>query len=118
MSVIADAVAALEAAAKTVAGVEASTDLGANLNPPTVMIGPPQLTWDGYQVEPTEATFSVFVIVEFGEYAIEKLYKLVPQVAAALDANTDGSVISAAPAVFQSGGHDYPAYEISVEVPL
>lgn len=118
MNAIADAVAALVAAAKTVAGVEASTDLGAELNPPTVMIGPPQLSWDGYNIAPTQATFSVFVIVDFDEYAIEKLYKLVPQVAAALDANTDGSVISASPAVFQSGGHDMPAYEITCEVPL
>jgi len=118
MSAIADAVAMLDAAAKTVPGVEVSTDLGAALNPPTVMISPPQLSWDGYNVEPTEATFLVFVIVAFDDYAIEKLYQLVPQVAAALDANTDGSVRTAAPAVFQSGGHDYPAYEITCEVPL
>lgn len=115
---ISDASKALAAAAKSVAGVEVSTDLGANLNPPTVMIGVPSLTWNGYRVEPNEATFPVFVIVAMDEYAIEKLWTLVPIVAAALDDTDDATVVSASPAVFQNGGHDFPAYEISVEIAL
>ncbi|HEX7038678.1 MAG TPA: hypothetical protein VF202_01035 [Trueperaceae bacterium] len=95
------------------------TDLGATVDPPAAVVGPPQLTWTGYGRGPNLARFLVYVIVAADDRALERLWDLVPQVAAALEASeADITVTQANPARWPAGGVDLPAYEITTEVAL
>lgn len=95
------------------------TDPGAAVDPPALVIGPPQATWSGYGAGPNMARFLVHVIVPADERALERLLDLVPQVATALEASdVDITVTQADPARWPAGGIDLPAYEITTEVAL
>jgi uracil phosphoribosyltransferase len=119
VSSIADAAKEIRAAIKLVPKVTVVTDPQAAIVPPAAILAPPTLSWDGYQVEPTSATFRVIVAASKGSSTIEELWELVPAVAAAIDEHLHGaSVRSANPTVWTSAQNDYPAYEITVEVSL
>jgi|SRR5262245_1287829 len=87
-------------------------------NPPTVYIPPPELTWDAVMRAPTEAVFEVVVAVAADEFAIERLFALLPIVTTAIDdaENLDASVLSATPGVWRSGNVDLPCYFVRTEI--
>jgi len=107
----------LEAALKTVDKLRLHT-LSDSIDPPALLIGAPQLTWDGYGSAPAAATFPVFVIVGMDDRALERLWEFVAPVAAAVDTVEDAVVQSADPGTFPSGAQDLPCYSLSVEVSL
>lgn len=109
---------ALEFALKTAVNLRVHRDLGANVDPPALVLGPPALTWEGVCLEPTEARFLVYVVVRADEYALERLWALVPQVSEALDGVTDAAVRRADPGSYPSAGVDLPAYSIQVDYAL
>lgn len=86
--------------------------------PPAALVSPPVLVWTGYRDGPTSATFEVAVCVAFDDRAMERLYELVPLVAAALEEVSDASVTEARPGTFRVGSADLPCYSISVETSL
>lgn len=118
MSIVKAKAEELETAAKTVPNVRFYRDLGATVDPPALVIGPPRLQWESYCVDPTSATFIVIVMVAMNERAQEALWDLVPLVAAAMSDVEDAVVTTASPGVFNAGGTDLPSYEITVEVSL
>ncbi|MHA6626886.1 hypothetical protein ACU61A_15735 [Pseudonocardia sichuanensis] len=116
MSAVAEAAAALEAALKTVEGLRVYTDPAATVNPPGVVVVPPTLTWGGYRDGPTDALFVVAVVVRPDARAVERLWELVPRVAAALDELPDVAVRQAEPGTW--GSSNLPAYLIETGVAL
>lgn len=97
---------------------EVTTRLGTNVNPPTVVVGPPSVEWETGCADPTSARFLLYVVVKDDDTAMEKLWDLVPQVAAVVDEATPGVVIRADPGVYPAGATELPAYVIQVQVPL
>lgn len=118
MSAVKIAAEALQTAAKGVAGVRVHTDLGAAVDPPATIVGPPALTWEGACVEPTEAQFPVWVVEAADERAMERLWERVPLVSEALDGAEDATVRRADPGTYPTGGVELPAYVITVDVAL
>jgi len=96
----------------------ATSDLGATVNPPALVLGPPALMWEGVCDGPTSARFLVYAVESVDERALVRLWVLVPLVAAALDALPDVSVIRADPGAYLAGGPELPCYEIQIEVSL
>lgn len=118
MSAVAEVSGALAAALRTVDGLRVYTDPGAVIDPPGALVGPPQLTWGGYVAAPTEARFVVVLMVAADERALERLWDLVPLVAAAVDTVPDAVVRQANPGVWLTGGIELPCYEIQIEASL
>lgn len=121
---VADAALAVHAALKTVPGLRAHTDMGAPVDPPASIVGPPALTWSGHGDGPNLARFVVYVVMAADERALETLWELVPAVVAALE-NYPGADITvrpgedqAVPGRWPAGAADLPAYEITCEVTL
>lgn len=117
MSVVGDLAAALGAAAGSVEGVQLTT-LGASLNPPAVVVGPPRFTPLGVCAGPATATFPVTIAVALDDRALERLWELVPAVWEAIEDQTDAVVIAADPGTYSTGSGDLPAYELTVEHPI
>lgn len=118
MSVVKDMVDQLIEALKTVDGLRVYQEVGASESPPMAVLGPPSLTWEVYDTEPTSATFQVAVVVAMNERALERLWEFAPLVAAAVDTVPNAAVIRADPGAFESGGAKLPAYNITVECSL
>lgn len=118
LTAIQEHTAELVAALRTVGGARYHEDLGATVNPPASILGPPSFMWETGVPFPTSARFLVYVIVAFGPRAVEQLVELVPIVAVAIEGLTDAVMIRADPGVYPSGGVDLPAYELQVEVSL
>lgn len=114
MSAVSEAAVELRVALKRVPRMEVETDPGANLDPPSLVLGPPSLRWEDMGGGPTSATFLVYVVEKADERALERLWDLVPVVAAALDNVRDVAVIRADPGSYR----ELPCYEIQVEVAL
>lgn len=118
MSAVSDATADILAALKGVEGTNTLSDPGATPRPPSLVLGPPSLQWQGACAGPTSARFLVYVVEKVDDRALERLWDLVPTVADALDAMPDASVIRADPGAYLSGGVELPCYEIQIEVSL
>ncbi|MGH3095839.1 MAG: hypothetical protein ACRDMV_07540 [Streptosporangiales bacterium] len=119
MSTVSDAVDALAAGMEQVAGVRVYRSVGAVVDPPAAVIGPPTLTWGAYCAEPTSARFDVYVVVNADDWAGEAFFGLAPAVAKAVDGVPDAALAGAAePGTYQSGGTTLPAYHLTVEVGL
>lgn len=117
--VISAAATAIVEALDTVDGVRSYTDLGAVVDPPATLLGPPALTWAGVGSAPSEARFLVVVVVQADDRAMPRLWDLVPRVVEALEDNVqDAVVVSASPGVWTGGGTELPCYEITVEISL
>lgn len=101
-----------------VAGVRAYSDPDATISPPSTVLGPPSLSWEGTCSDPTSARWLVYVVVDVKERALEALWELVPLVAAALEGMTDVVVIRADPGTYLNGGVELPSYELQIEVSL
>lgn len=123
-----DAALQLAAALKLVPGIgsHVHTDPGADISQrPALVIGPPSLRFELFSNDtgpvPTNARFTVFAIVEPDQYAVEKLWDLVPAVVAAVEQHTDGSLAEGAeatPTSYPVGTSELPAYAIPVDMPL
>lgn len=118
MSAVAEMAEALRAALRGVEGVRHLTDAGESSDPPATTLGPPSLTWSGDLAEPREATFPVALVVPADERAFDRLWTLLPLVAAALDGVPDVVVRRAEPGTYPAGGVELPAYLIEVETAL
>lgn len=119
MSAVSEAAEALEAALATVPGLRGYRDPGAVIDPPAWVLGPPVLSFEAYCVEPTTARFLVWLVVKADDRALERLWDLVPAVAAAVDEHAESaSVSSAEPATYPTSGAELPAYTISVDYSL
>lgn len=116
---VAIATADLREALAAVSGVSVTTDPGAELTSlPTIVIGPPRITFETGCPGPTGARWLVWVVVDADERAIERLWDLVVEAGGAVDRFSDAVVIQADPAVFPSGASQLPAYELQVEGPV
>lgn len=118
MTLVSDAAEALEAALRTVPGLRVYTDVGAAIDPPGAVVGPPSLTWGSVCAEPSSATFLVAVVVAMDDRAMPRLWELVPQVATALETVSDAVVRRATPDVWTSGTANLPSYAVFVEMSL
>jgi hypothetical protein len=118
MSAVSDVSGTILAALEGVGGVNATADVGKTLDPPSLVLGPPALMWQGVCSGPTSARWLVYAVVPADERALERLWELVPAVADALDALPDVSVIRADPGAYVNGGVELPCYEIQIEVSL
>jgi hypothetical protein len=104
---------------RTVEGLRVTSDPAAVATGPTAVVGPPALTWESYCVEPTGAVWVVHLVVDATERTVENLWRLVTEVAAAVDERfLAGSVIRADPGTWSAGGTDLPSYAIQVDVVL
>lgn len=115
MSAVADLAAALKAACLTVSEIRVYEDLGGAVDPPAVVIGPPTLGWDTTSAEPSSARFSLYLVAAATDRALERLWALLPLVAAAVDAVPGAVVKTASPGFYQAGGVELPSYTVTVE---
>lgn len=117
-----EAAEALETALEAVPKLQVYRDPGANVDPPAAVLGPPSLAWetygDGTGVYPTSATFPVYVVTAADDRSLERLWELVPEVAAALESVADAVTPTADPGAYNTGGVQLPCYEILAEVSL
>lgn len=119
MSNVEDALGALYDALEGVAGLRVVRGIGLQVDPPAVVIPPPTLTWNGYGDDPTDATFTIAVVVAFNDRTSEELLRWQPPVSAALQDVPNVAVRSAALGTWPAGGGtDLPAYLIIAEVGL
>lgn len=119
MSLISDAAGQLETALAAVEDEKLRLyQLGDRIDPPALVVAMPTLQWDAMCLQPTSATFPVYLMVPFDERARDKLWDLIDPVSDALDRVPDAVVRSANPVPFNANGTDLPSYEFSVEVAL
>lgn len=114
MTALEDAHEALYAALDAVEGLSVPRDMSAALSPPAAILAPPRLSWGTVRTEPTEATFTVYVVVRDDKYAMGRLWSWVQTVVDAIDGTADATFTEAEPALYQN----LPAYEIPVNYPL
>lgn len=120
MNPIKAAADALDTALGTVEGLRVYTDPSANIDPPGVVIGPPDLYWDYLDTQPSRALFRLYVVSRADDRMLERLWGFLPDVVEAV-ASYDRAAVQSGPAnagVFSSGGTDLPAYIVSVDVAL
>lgn len=109
---------AIGAALSGVTGVRFYRQLGGSVDPPATVVPPPHLKWNGMQHEPTEATFTVGLIVDRTGREVEQLEALLQPVVTALDVLQDVVVTAADLGSYPAGGVELPAYLITLEVAL
>lgn len=124
MSTVAQAAAALKSVLDTIDGVRAYADLGARVDPPGVLIGPPTLGWRAFcGPRPTSARFPLWVVAAADERGMSVLWDLVPAVAKAVEQGMPSAAVqdgpsAASPTVYPSAGIELPAYQLLIEVDL
>lgn len=124
MSALSDAYNALQAElavelADTKLRVE--PDLSASVSAGDVVFGPPGFLWEGQcnPDEPTSITYSVYLIEDVGERAVERLLDRLPDLLVAVGKLGDESTVTACtPGAFPSGTSDLPCYQINIETTL
>lgn len=93
-----------------------------DIDPRTVVVGPPAFSWRGMcdPDNPDLATFSVWLVWRQDERAIEELLKNLPPLMAALQSIGDDSTITDGPrpAAYPAGAADLPAYVMTIELGL
>jgi len=119
VSAAADALDALFVALEGVDGLRVVRGIGLQVDPPAVVIPPPNLTWSAMGDDPTDATFSVGLLVVNNDRITEQLLYWQPLVVAALQTVDNAVVTTAALGSWPAGGGtDLPAYLITTEVGL
>jgi hypothetical protein len=101
-----------------VTGVRYYRQLGGSVDPPATVLPPPRLIWAARGHEPTDATWTVGLIVDRTNRVVEQLEALLQPVVNALEAVPNAVVKSADLGSYPAGGVDLPAYLITVEVGL
>jgi hypothetical protein len=110
--------AALAEALRAVEGLRVYEDLGAAVDPPGAVLGPPTFAFDAYAPVATGATVPLSIAVAADEWALPRLVELLPAVVAAVDSVPDAVVRTATPGVLPAGNGELPAYLLEIEVPL
>jgi hypothetical protein len=119
MSGLDDAIEALYAALGTVDGLRVVRGVGLRVDPPAVLVAPPRLVWNGFGPDPTDATFTVPVVVAQDDRAMSEVLKWGAVVWQALNDVENAAVRSADPGTWPAGGgSELPAYLIDVEMGL
>lgn len=124
MTTPAEAAQLLETALRTVDGLRVYRDRGAAVDPPAAIVGLPQLGWQGYcGSAPTHARFRIDLVVAADERAHERLWRLIPLVAEAVEAVASATLapfeFPASPVMFTTAQQtQLPGYEITVDVAL
>lgn len=121
MSAVKNAAQQLAAALAMVADGTVYLDPAApNMQTPALVIGPPVLIFGTQFVDPTEAHFPVWLVVDQSEDATEKLWELAPEVNAAIHEHSGGVVRDPAdPFAFPYGDTQLlPSYQFVAEFPL
>lgn len=105
---------------QAVSGIKVARKPGSMPTLPAVYVPPPSLTWDGYVQDPTEAIFEIVLAVAADEKAIDRLFRHLGPLTAAIDAadSVDATVKSAEPGVWRAGGVELPCYFVRVEVSI
>jgi hypothetical protein len=118
MSIVSDAAVRLAEALKTVEGVRLY-DLGANVDPPALLLGMPRLTFSSYcPGQITGATFPVFLVVAMDDRAQLRLWELAEPVAEAVESAVDATIGSCEPGLYMAGQTELPSYTFTVEMSL
>lgn len=87
--------------------------------PPAAVLAPPVLTWSGPGLSPTDATWTVAVVVAGGKATTTAdLYRVLPSIAETIDFETDFVVKQAEPGSWQSGNTTLPCFLLTIEVAL
>lgn len=116
---ITDTIDVLSAALRGVSKLRVYDDPGAAVDPPAAVLGPPTLSWDGYDPDPSAAFFSLALVAPADDRALTTLLGFLPLVVAAVDTVTDAVVTTATPGSLPVGGNaELPAYLLSIEVSL
>lgn len=105
---------ALVAALKAVPNLRASVIDGREINPPQAIVGPPSMVFEHFCEGPTELSFPVTLVVKVDTLALERLYKMLPLVVAAIDSVSDAVVTVAEPGSWGPAGEEMPAYTLTV----
>lgn len=87
---------------------------------PAVVVSLPVVRWEAFCVGPTSAQFRVAVVVALDEYAMGRLWDLLPVVHEAIEDGTRATVTEAVPIPFDSplGAAGLASYELITEFPL
>lgn len=105
----------LTAALKAIDGYRGYALGDGQIDPPAWVVGPPLLDFEAFGPEPTQATFTVFVVVPFDDRAPERMYRAIAPFTEAIDGVTDAVVRNASPGIYVAGAQELPCYSISVE---
>jgi hypothetical protein len=101
--------------------VRTYTDPGANIDPPGIVIGLPDIVFETYggnaSPTPVEATLTLYLMVRSDGYATENLSALIEQVVDAIWTVADYSVIDAKPGIWITSNAQLPAYVLTVVGP-
>ena len=114
MSTVDDAFAAMRSALRAVDGVRLHVLGEEALGPDAVVLAPPRLTWGGPGPDPTDATFSLALVVAANDRAAVHLMRLLPRVVAAVEALDDAVVRRAEIGTYPASPTPLPAYLIDV----
>lgn len=119
MSAASDAYKALRKALRAMDGLRVS-EPGDTVDPPGVVLMPPELVWETGRPEPTSARLLAIVVMPRDERSLERLLDAAPRVAEAIDQapGVDAVVERADPGSYEAGGPELPAYVLTVEVAL
>lgn len=109
--------AALRMAVAGIPGVTVYTDPGANIDPPAVVLGLPDLSGNGtYSTPlPNELTLHLYLVVTEDDTAQDRLVKLLDQLSEVVFDATDFVVTQAQPGTWQTSNTDLPCYVLTVE---
>jgi hypothetical protein len=124
MSALSDAYNALQAELATLLGstkLRVESDLSAAVSAGDVVFGPPGFLWEGQcnPDEPTSITYSVYLVENVGERAVERLLDNLPALLVAVgDLGDETTVTACTPGAFPSGTSDLPCYQINAETTL
>lgn len=88
-------------------------DPGAAIDPPAILLVPPELEWSTSSPEPTSASFDLYVIVPQSATAARELMPLVESVVALVEPVADA--VEAVPTALDG---KLPAYLVTVEMEL
>lgn len=110
---IQEQIQAIEEALRTVPDLRVF-DLGASIDPPGAVVGPPALQWQANSPEPSGATLSVLVVVQKDDRLYDRLLNLVQPVFEAIETVPSAVVTDATPGEFDN----MPCYEFIVELGL
>jgi hypothetical protein len=86
----------------------------------SVVVGPPRFFWEGMcdPDAPTSCEFTVSLIEQFDERAVDRLLRNLPEVIRAAQRINDATVTDAQPAAYPAGTSDLPSYLLTVVMDL
>jgi hypothetical protein len=108
----------LVAALGTVDGLRIYTDPGALVDPPSVIIGLPDLDYQVFSdPTPTDATLQLYLMVAADDRATDNLSALIDSVTDAVWTAAEFAVTRAIPGVYLTSNVELPAYVLTVSGP-